>query len=184
MFCKHERAGAATVLLRSILAAALLTGLLLSVGCRDTVSPDSLADSPSNGFRIFTHDDSLAHGYLGARRALRSIVPTIAALEVSTSEAMSVASVTPGYSMGATQPQTITIDLAGPVGELSVVGNGAIECSGNYGQLIAYDANGNMLAAAPLELIDPTDCSPPWLPDNITYGAKGTVTVPVVSSQG
>lgn len=179
MFCKHERAGAATAPLRSILAATLLTGLLFSAGCRDAVRPDNIADSPNTGYRTFTHNDSLAHGLLAPRRALRSVVPTRAALEVSPSEAMSVASVTPGYSMGAIQPQAITINLTGPVGQLSVVGNGAIECSGNYGQLIAYDANGNMLASAPLELIDPTDCSPPWLPDNITYGAKGTVTVPV-----
>ena len=179
MFCKLERVGAPAAPLRSILAATLLTGLLFSAGCRDAVSPDSIADSPSTGFRTFTRNDSLAHGYLAPRRALRSIVPTRAALELSASEAMGVASVTPGYSVGAIQPQAITIGLVGPVGSLSVIGNGAIECSGNYGQLIAYDANGNMLAAAPLELIDPTDCSPPWLPDNITYGAKGTVTVAV-----
>jgi hypothetical protein len=179
MFCKHERGSAPTARLRSHLAATLLTVLLFGAGCRDAVSPDSVAGTPSGQFRTFTHNDSLAHGYLAPRRAQHSMVPTRAALNLSASEAMSVESVTPGYSISADQSQKITINLAGPVGTLSVIGNGAIECSGNYGQLIAYDANGNMLAASPLELIDPADCSPPWLPDNITHGAKGTVTVPV-----
>jgi hypothetical protein len=62
------------------------------------------------------------------------------------------------------------------VGAVSVVGNGAILCDGGtYGTLVAYDAGGAELSRIDLHLTDPSDCSPPSNPDNVTYGATGTL---------
>jgi hypothetical protein len=85
-------------------------------------------------------------------------------------------SVDPSNFQGYTQPAPITITLAGPVGSVSVTGQGAIKCSGaTYGTIVGYDSTGAELGRVDLSLIDPADCSPPDNPDDVTFGASGTL---------
>ena len=59
---------------------------------------------------------------------------------------------------------------------------GVVLCSGTFGELIGYDSLGNEIARTDLELVDPSDCSPPQLPDDVSYGAQGTLVVPRIKS--
>jgi hypothetical protein len=78
---------------------------------------------------------------------------------------------------GFTQPSSVMLYFSGPVGSLTVSGAGAIECDGGtYGTLVGYDSSGAELGRVDLQLIDPADCSPTENPDNITFGATGTLT--------
>jgi hypothetical protein len=59
---------------------------------------------------------------------------------------------------------------------VSVSGSGAIECDGGtYGTLVGYDSAGVEAGRVDLTLIDPSDCSPSSNPDNVTFGAQGTL---------
>jgi PKD repeat protein len=84
-----------------------------------------------------------------------------------------VVSVTPGWFQGASQRQPISAVLSGSVNSVTVSGSGAILCSGTFGTLVTYDANGAVLASAPLTLIYQPDCGS----DDVTFGATATVTV-------
>lgn len=86
-------------------------------------------------------------------------------------------SLTPGDFQGYTQPQTIVGVVSGAVQTVTVVGNGAIKCTGTYGTLIGYDAAGLELGRKDLALINSADCSPPDNPDDVTFGAQGTLVV-------
>lgn len=89
-----------------------------------------------------------------------------------------VVSLTPGNFQGYSQPQTIVGVVSGPVQRVSVRGQGAIKCSGaTYGTIVAYDSANAEIGRRDLSLIDPSDCSPPENPDDVTYGAAGTLTV-------
>ena len=83
---------------------------------------------------------------------------------------------TPGYVIGASQPGEINVTLGAGAHAVTVVGSGAIDCSGNYGDLVGYGADGREVGRTSLQLIDPGDCSPADWPDNITYGATATLT--------
>ena len=123
-----------------------------------------------------SHADSERVGYFRARAERRALTPG-AALRTLSSAGATVVSVTPGWVQGASQRQPIVATLSGNVNSVKVASGqlpgDAILCSGNYGTLIAYDANGATLGSAPLTLIDPTDCGS----DNVTFGAQATVTV-------
>ncbi|MDE3151833.1 MAG: hypothetical protein KGL93_06250 [Gemmatimonadota bacterium] len=132
--------------------------------------PRPIAPTGTGAFaasRGWTHADSAAAGDFDRAPASDAISDGTA----------SIVSVSPSLFQGYTQPNAIDITLAGPVNSVTVVGNGAIECSGDYGTLTGFDAAGTELGSVPLELIDPSDCSPPSNPDNVTYGAHATLTV-------
>jgi len=83
----------------------------------------------------------------------------------------------PSLFQGFNQPSAITLTFSGAVGSVTVTGSGAIECDGGtYGTLVGYDSSGAELGSIDLHLIDPADCSPPDNPDNVTFGATGTLT--------
>lgn len=126
------------------------------------------------GSRSLSHDDSVRATFFSRRPAGRSHAATFDAVNDGS---ISVVSVTPSTFQGFAQPLTIVITLSGPVGSVTVVGNGAIECAGDYGTLVGFDADGTQLGQMSLELIDPTDCSPTDNPDGVTFGAQGTLTV-------
>ncbi|MBC8086736.1 MAG: hypothetical protein H7Z40_05685 [Phycisphaerae bacterium] len=88
-----------------------------------------------------------------------------------------IVSITPGTFQGFGQPTVISGTVTGPVTSITVVGEGAINCSGNYGILIGYDASDAVLGQQPLSLRDPLDCSPEDNPDGVTFGAQATLTV-------
>jgi len=90
---------------------------------------------------------------------------------------VALVSLTPGNYQGFDQPETIVGIVSGPVQSVFVRGSGAIKCTGTYGTIIGYDSSGVELGRADLTLIDPADCSPPDNPDDVTYGAQGTLTV-------
>ena len=100
-----------------------------------------------------------------------------AASDATSDAGTSLVSLTPGDFQGYSQPETIVGVVSGPVRSVSVTGNGAIKCTGTYGTIIGYDALGVELGRQPLALIDPIDCSTPDNPDDVTYGAAGTLTV-------
>ncbi len=56
--------------------------------------------------------------------------------------------------------------------QLNVSGRGHITCAGSHGTITGYDASDEVLGSARLELIDPSDCSTPEAPDNVTFGAQ------------
>jgi hypothetical protein len=170
-----DRDGPAVATSRRLRVAALVTTLAVAAGCTDAGGPEQLV-APARTFRGLTHSDSIARGYFAPRPGLRTLLPGTRSAEL-TETSPTIVSVSPSNFQGASQPGTITITLTGNVGSLTVVGSGAIQCSGSYGTLIAYDANGAQLASSPLQLIDPADCSPAENPDNVTYGAQGTVSV-------
>jgi hypothetical protein len=89
----------------------------------------------------------------------------------------SIVSLTPGNYQGYDQPLTIVGIVSGPVQSVSVSGYGAIKCTGTYGTIIGYDAAGTEVGRQELALIEPADCSPPENPDDVTYGAAGTLQV-------
>jgi hypothetical protein len=84
---------------------------------------------------------------------------------------LTIVSAVPGFFAGASQPNPLTFTFSGPVREVTIVGSGAISCSGDLGTLTGYDANGNTLGSASLSLISPADCGQ----DNVTFGAAATL---------
>lgn len=122
-----------------------------------------------------SHDDSVARGYFNQPSPVRR--PASPSFDAISDGTASIVSVSPSLFQGFAQPSTISVTVAGRVNSVSVVGSGAIECSGSYGTLIGYDATGAELGEAPLQLIDPADCSPDDNPDNVTFGAQATLTV-------
>lgn len=161
---------------RYLTLSAPLWGLLLLASCGDSHTPTALT---TRGAHRLTRDDSVAHGYFASPSSrTRSLAVGSVSRDVVTGAAVSLVSMSPSSFQGYAQPETITGVVSGPVASVTVVGNGAIQCSGDYGNLIAYDASGALLASVPLQLIDPSDCSPPDNPDNVTYGATATLTVP------
>jgi PKD repeat protein len=119
-----------------------------------------------------TRADSQTAGYfLPSRQGLR---PGPASLSlIGGTPGASVANVVPGWYQGAAQPLTVSATLNGPVNSVTVVGNGAIRCTGSYGTLVGYDKAGSVLGSVALSLINPSDCGD----DDITVGAAATLTV-------
>lgn len=151
-------------------------GLLLAASaCTDSVSPPAVP-VPATVDAARSHADSERVGYFRARAESRGLTADAMRRSVSSAGA-TVVSVTPGWVQGYLQRQPIVAMLSGNVNSVKVqsgqLPGDAILCSGNYGTLIAYDANGAVLASTPLSLIDPADCGS----DNVTFGAEGTVTV-------
>jgi hypothetical protein len=59
------------------------------------------------------------------------------------------------------------------VGSVGVTSNGAMTCMGSsFGTITAFDSLGEVIATAPLELRDSTDCGS----DSVTYGVYGIVS--------
>ena len=132
--------------------------------------------SPTAPRRSITHDDSLRLGYFAARPFAAPADPICSPSDPSCPQ---VVSADPGYFQGFDQPSAITLQLSGLVGSISVTGNGAIECDGGtYGTIVGYDSAGVELGRQDLSLIDPSDCSPPDNPDNVTFGAQGVLLTP------
>jgi PKD repeat protein len=156
-----------------LLTASLLCVLGIVTACTDSVlrppAPVTLDAARS-------HADSDGAGYFRARAASRALTPDAAKRTLSSASA-TVVSVTPGWVQGNLQRQPIVATLSGNVNSVKVQSGqspgDAILCSGSYGTLIAYDANGAVLGSTPLSLIDPADCGS----DNVTFGAEGTVVV-------
>jgi hypothetical protein len=94
---------------------------------------------------------------------------------VSSYAGTSIVSLEPGSYQGYDQPLAIVGTLSGPVNRISVSGQGAIKCSGSYGVIIGYDSLGAEIGRQSLSLIDPSDCSTAGNPDDVTYGAAGTL---------
>jgi hypothetical protein len=156
---------------------AATAAVALAGACTDAeIQPIEPAAPPSRpvtaGGNAMTRADSQTAGYfLPSRQGLR---PGAASLSlISGSPGASVANVVPGWYQGAAQPLTISATLNGPVNSVTVVGSGAIRCTGSYGTLIGYDKAGSVLGAVALSLIDPSDCGS----DDITGGASATLTV-------
>ena len=140
-----------------------------AAACTGTHDATNLTTRPAEQ-RGYSRNDSAALSVI--RRDV------VGAASNATSDAgTSLVSLTPGDFQGYTQPETIVGVVSGPVRSVSVTGNGAIKCTGTYGTIIGYDALGVELGRQPLALIDPNDCSTPANPDDVTYGASGTLTV-------
>jgi hypothetical protein len=151
--------------------------LLVAVGCHDARSVQLLA--PEAAQRSYTREDSVAAGYFERNGTSAQSATVSVASTTCSSDCVALISADPGLFQGYTQPNPITLTLAGRVGSVTVVGQGSIQCSGSYGDLIGYDAAGAEIGRTSLQLIDPADCSPDWNPDNVTYGAQATLTTTV-----
>lgn len=149
-------------------------GALVTIdGCIDSaahlVEPPQVAPAMS-------HDDSVHQGYFQRNAApLRALSAAAPACDPSMTECPAVTSVDPMNFQGYGQPGPVKFQFAGPVRTVTLRGMGAILCSGSYGTLTGYDADARPLGQVDLTLIDPADCSPPWQPDNLTYGAHATL---------
>jgi PKD repeat protein len=118
--------------------------------------------------------DSVAAGFFAAHQPRAGLVPSTASKSTGPSASTAtVVSVTPGWFQGASQRQPITAVLSGQVNSVTVMGSGAILCSGTFGTLVAYDANGSVLGSSALTLINQSDCGS----DDVTFGAQATVRV-------
>ena len=151
----------------------LIPAVILAVsGCRDATVPPALT-APADVQRGLTRADSLTQGYFAPR--LTSGSATTTASTTCSTDCLVLVSAQPSLTQGYSQPNTIVLTLGGPVGRITVVGDGAIQCSGQYGDLVGYDATGAEIGRTSLQLRDPEDCSPTWNPDNVTYGAQATL---------
>lgn len=159
---------------------AQLCGLIIVTSCGDAGAPSQL--TPANhAARQLTHEDSVTRGYFAPRASLaRMHGMSVGSMkrDLIGDATVSLVGWSPSNFQGYAQPSTITGEVSGPVASITVYGEGAILCSGDYGNLNAYDQSGALLASVPLQLIDESDCSPPENPDNVTYGATATLTVP------
>jgi hypothetical protein len=155
--------------------AAFIVAAWMATACSESPThPVQL--SPARSSRGLTHDDSVARGVFAPSMNRLSASPA-PLLDAISDGSAAIASVTPGWFQGASQPGTISATVTGNVNSVTVVGRGAILCSGNYGDLIGYDADGLELGRTSLQLIDASDCSPPDNPDDVTFGAQATLTV-------
>ena len=148
--------------------------LLAAHGCREAKAPIGLT-APDRAHRGVSREDSLAQGYFNSLPTASSASAATTSTDTCGTECLLLVSAQPSLSQGYSQPNTIVLTLAGPVGRITVVGQGAIQCSGQYGDLIGYDSTGVEIGRTSLQLIDPADCSPSWNPDNVTYGAQATL---------
>ena len=155
-----------------------LTTFVILAGCHDSKSVSLTVPEPAA--RGLNRDDSIAVGYLRPDGSVATSL-SLSAITACSSDCVELVSADPGLFQGYTQPNSITLTLAGRVGTVTVVGQGSIQCSGSYGDLIGYDSTGAEIGRTSLQLIDPADCSPDWNPDNVTYGAQATLitSVPV-----
>lgn len=126
--------------------------------------------------QTIAYEDSVRNGLIRAHATTPATTNPAEAL-IAADPGVSIVSLTPSNHQGYDQPQTIVGVTSGPVVKVTVVGSGAIFCSGSYGSLIGYDSSGTVLGQTPLTLIDPSDCSPPENPDNVTFGAAATLEI-------
>ena len=145
-------------------------------GCNDSSGRLDNPLRPAGARRGLTRADSIARGIIGSSRD-KTKSAGLESRTTSSDPTVSLVSLTPGSFQGYDQPETIVGIVSGPVVSVTVRGQGAIKCTGTYGTIIGYDANGVELGRQDLSLIDPSDCSPPDNPDDVTYGAQGTLTV-------
>lgn len=76
------------------------------------------------------------------------------------------------------QKENLRVTFSAGVGSVHLSGMGAIKCTdATYGTAIAYSADSAELGRANFTLIDPTDCSPPSNPDDVTFGAEATLPI-------
>ncbi|MDQ6635798.1 MAG: hypothetical protein M3Z10_13690 [Gemmatimonadota bacterium] len=123
-----------------------------------------------------THEDSVERRHFRASAApSHALSAAVPGCDPALTECPAVTSIAPSNGQGYLQPGPITIRFAGPVRSVTLRGDGAIMCSGSYGTLTGYDEDGRPVGQTDLTLIDPADCSPPELPDDLTYGAQATL---------
>jgi PKD repeat protein len=152
---------------------ALVTAAAAATACTDA-SRATVTPAPATIDQARSRTDSLSAGFFATHEVRAGLVPRTASKSAGPSAATaSVVSVTPGWFQGASQRQPITAVLSGAVNSVTVSGMGAILCSGTFGTLVAYDANGAVLASSALTLTAPWDCGY----DDLTFGAQATVTV-------
>src|SRR5262245_28017085 len=123
---------------------ALVAALVAASACADSLIPPP-TPAPITLDAARSHADSERVGYFRDRAASRALVPGAVRRSTSATGTATVVSVSPGWVQGNIQRQPIVAVLSGNVNSVTVasgkVGD-AIFCSGNYGTLIAYDANG------------------------------------------
>jgi hypothetical protein len=135
---------------------------------------EACGDPPTRSPRpvVPDHADSLRRASLAPRLRSDALVEISMSCEPATG-CPRLLGAAPDWVIGYVQPQPIRFDFAGPVRQLNVVGRGHITCAGSHGTITGYDIGGRAIGSADLELIDPSDCSTPEAPDNVTFGAHG-----------
>jgi hypothetical protein len=78
----------------------------------------------------------------------------------------------PEFYTGYDQAGPVRFNFTGPVRQINLIGRGHISCSGSFGTLTGYAADGTSIGSVDLELIDPSDCSTVSAPDEVTFGAQ------------
>jgi len=152
-----------------------MLGLVIVNSCTESKPPARpRMTEPTVALHGLTHDDSVAAGYF-----LPRTTAFVAAADVTCDPdgCPQLVSADPAsLFQGFNQPGPVTLQFSGPVGSVTVVGSGAIECdAGQYGILVGYDSTGVELGRTSLHLIDPADCSPESNPDDVTFGAAATL---------
>jgi hypothetical protein len=154
-------------------ALAAIGALATIAGCMDAAAHVMTAPRLVHAL---THGDSVQRGYfrrvVAPSRAMNAAPVTC---DPTVTECPAVTSAEPSTSLGYFQPAPITFRFTGPVRSVTLRGDGAIMCSGSYGTLIGYDEERRPIGQVDLSLIDPADCSPDELPDDLTYGAQATL---------
>jgi hypothetical protein len=117
------------------------------------------------------HGDSLRRAGLVPRVRSDALVHIVLSCD-ALSGCPRVVRAEPGFAIGYDQPRPIRFTFAGPVRQLNLYGRGHISCAGSHGTITAYDIDDRAIGSADLELIDPSDCSTPEAPDNVTFGAQ------------
>lgn len=143
----------------------VLAACFFGSACEDARTGPRLIEPTVPG-RALSHEDSLRRGDFSPRLQA-SLSAT--ACDIDCPQFLGA---DPGLYQGYGQPAPITLTFSGPVGFVRIDGRGAIQCSsGQYGSLIGYDSAGIELGRVDLHLTEPSDCSPPEAPDDVTYGA-------------
>jgi hypothetical protein len=155
----------------------LTIGLLVTVGVAACL--DGTRGGPLSTQRRFTRADS-AQLASQPRPSFNAVADD--SCDGSTTACGEFLGATPGFFQGFSQPSSIELTFAGPIGSIAVVGSGAISCDGTFGTIVGYGADGSEIARAEMSLRDPADCSPDNNPDNVTFGAQGLLvtSVPIV----
>jgi hypothetical protein len=136
--------------------------------CNDTATRPATVSSPAERP---SHVDSLPGRRLAPPGRTGSLIDFLYSCEPVAGCPLVVGAI-PGFYNGYAQPAPVRFNFTGPVRQINLVGQGHISCSGSLGTLTGYDTAGKALGSVDLELIDPSDCSTPSAPDNVTFGAQ------------
>ncbi len=147
-----------------LLACGVAISLALLSGCSE---PGRLVGSLADGVSAA---DSARLGAARARARAAVVSGSINPWFTWTASPADYQSAFPGRE----QFEPVTITFSAPAATVTIVGDGAISCTGTYGTLIGYDANDVERSRADMALIDPADCGE----DDITFGARATVSSP------